>query len=462
LADTNSTAKKAETKSNVVSMRGRRGLFGEVAAFSQQFNSLELFDVAQLVIDSPATRADLRMIEENDDEVAQCIETRLDALLGVDWRLEGGSQENNDFLTEQVRRHYDTLVTNAFHCRLYGYNVQERIWGFDGDRIVVERVSEKPFEWFIPKRDNTLWFRPKQRIILAQSFNGNYGIDGIEVDTEFKFLLTRHKPTWKNPRGVALLAYLFWPWFYRKANWQFWLQFLERNGQPLLVGTGPDPAQMAEQLATAVQDAVIGIPVGSTVDAVSTTNKGEAFKFAEEGLVRRIEKLLLGQTLTSDAASNGGARAQAQVHNDVRLDKTVSDVKLITPTIQNYVDALVALNFPASRPVRYVAAIDRGLEAARATRDATLINTGTVSLTKEYYQREYGFQEGDVEVVGIEQQAAQAKAAQEAQKKQQAQQSQTDQQSTATALSNLYQALAKAPAALAAAFAAVQRAPQQD
>lgn len=384
---------------------GKKTLFGEVAIDANYYSKhLELFDVSQLVIDSCATRADLRIIEDSDDEVEQCLETRVDTLLGVDWRLEGGSQEVRDWITEKLKKDYDTIVTNAFSARLYGYSVQERVWKKEDGYYCIDRVSEKPFEWFIPKRDGTLWFRPKTNIILSNVNSATSYLDGIQVDTQFKFLLTRHKPTWKNPRGKALLAYLFWPWFFRKATWQFWMQFLERSGQPLLIGSGKDPAQMATQLALAIQDAVVAVPEGAKVEAIGGQSKGEAFNAAEDRLVRRIQKLLLGQTLTSDVGGAGGkgARALGEVHDDVRMQKTVGDCKLVGPTVQNYVDALVAMNFPSSRRVMHVYDIDQGLETARTTRDVAHVNAGNVEFTEQYYMREYGFKPGDIVVKKVE------------------------------------------------------------
>jgi phage gp29-like protein len=419
----------------------RRVLTTEVAVTDRYLDRyIEMFDVARLVHDSSATRSDLRIIEESDDEVQQCIETRVDKLLGVDWRLEGGSQEVRDWLTAQLRRHYETIIQNSWNAKLYGYNVMERIWKKDGAYWVVDRLSEKPFEWFTPKRDDTLWYRPFNRIVLPENYN--VIIDGVAVDTTLKFLLTRNKPTYKNPRGKALLAYLFWPWFYRKATWQFWMQFLERNAQPLLIGKSADPAQMVQQLALAVQDAVIAIPLNAEVDSVGGNHKGDAFNIAEDRLVRRIQKVILGQTLTSDVAhgasggSSGGARALGQVHNEVREDKTLSDLKLVGPVLQNYIDALITLNFPSSRGVRFVFAVERGLEGARATRDATLANTGQVSFTEQYYMREYGFQPGDLQVMGVadkakadaKKQQADAKAKQDQQQQQQQQDGQQGQQ----------------------------------
>jgi len=397
------TAQTTREENKVVPIRsGKRSLFGELAVDASYYSQhMELFDVSQLVIDSCATRADLRIIEDSDDEVEQCLQTRVDALIGVDWRLEGGSEEVRNWLTDQVKRHYETIITNAFSARLYGYAVQERVWEKVDGYFIVNRVSEKPFEWFIPKRDGTLWFRPKLLVLLptSQTYNAN---DGLQVDTQFKFLLTRHQPTWRNPRGKALLAYLFWPWFYRKATWQFWMQFLERSGQPLLVGSGNDPAQMAIQLALAVQDAVVALPKDSKVEAIGGNSKGEAFNSAEDRLVRRIQKILLGQTLTSDVGAGGkGARALGEVHSDILQDKTFGDLKLVGAAVQNYVDALVTMNFPSSRKIELVYSIDKGLETVRAIRDVAFVNSGNLEFTEQYYTREYGFKQGDIKVKAV-------------------------------------------------------------
>jgi hypothetical protein len=106
----------------------------------------------------------------------------------------------------------------------------------------------------------------------------------------------------------------------------------------------------------------------------------------------------LGQTLTSDSGGGGkGSKALGEVHNEVRLDKTIGDLKLVRPSVQNYIDALRMLNFPSSTPVKLVYAIDRGLESGRANRDSTLSNSWSDrKLSDEYYMREYGFKKGDI------------------------------------------------------------------
>lgn len=383
---------QAAPKARFVKHVPRRSLFGETTDMLSVWENRSVFaDVVRLVQDQRVSRTELRLIQL-DDEVQQCIETRVDSITDVDYRLEdnGASEEITKFLSAQLEIFYPDLVSNAFNARLYGYDVMERIYDYDEDNnIVVKELLAKPFEWFRPDYRRDLYFTPR----------GFSGMQGLLVDTEYKFLLTLNKPTYKNPRGQALLAWAWWPWFYRSVTWQFWMQFLEKAGSPLLVGTGNDPEAIADALALAYQDAVIGVPTGSTVEAVSSNNKGEGFNVAEDKLVRRIQKLLLGQTLTSDSGANGnGSRAQATVHNEVRKEKTISDIKLIRPTVQNFLDALCKINFPGSPIPKLIYDIDRGLEIERAGRDAILLNSGGIKFTPIYYTRNYGFKEDEFEI----------------------------------------------------------------
>jgi hypothetical protein len=72
---------------------------------------------------------------------------------------------------------------------------------------------EKPMEWFEPKNDGRLIYRP----------------DGtgqeIEVDQVFKFFMTRRKATYKQPYGKALLTVVYWLDFFRKNGFKFWAKF---------------------------------------------------------------------------------------------------------------------------------------------------------------------------------------------------------------------------------------------
>lgn len=374
-------------ESNVVKIVPRRGLFNEVAVpiGSEFTNRFERFDVERLVNNKNVRRQDLEIIL-TDDEVAQCVEQRIGKILAVDYRLDstgGTSGEQDIFLREQLDKHYNTIVTGQFNAILYGYSVMERIYK-SGQYIEVEHVIEKPLNWFQLNYKKELFF------ILRN------GAQGELLDTEFKFLLTTNKITYRRPNGRSLLALAFWAWFYRNANWQFWMQFLERNGAPLLVGYGNNPEQIAQQLAGAVQDAVIGVPKDSKVELLENKANGVSFDLAEDKLVRRLQKLFLGQTLTSDTGKGGnGGKAAMTGSLEVLQEKTVYDIQQIGPSTQNFVDALSKINFPGAPIPKVVYDLGKGLETERANRDVQLLNTKAIAFTPMYYKRNYNFKDDE-------------------------------------------------------------------
>ncbi|PWF33023.1 hypothetical protein DBB30_29360, partial [Yersinia pestis] len=92
--------------------------------------------------------------------------------------------------------------------------------------------------------------------------------------------------------------------------------------------------------------AVISIGSEDDVNTVGTNFSGagsSAFEAFDTVLTRRIQKVVLGQTLTS-GTDGTGSRALGEVHENVRMDKRNSDLRMITPTFQDIVDAICYLN----------------------------------------------------------------------------------------------------------------------
>ena len=79
------------------------------------------------------------------------------------------------------------------------------------------------------------------------------------VDTELKFMLTRHRESHKQPFGEALLSRVYWPWYFRHNGWQFWGQFLERFGTPLLLGKVSSPKEWVQLMQQLGIDSVVAV-----------------------------------------------------------------------------------------------------------------------------------------------------------------------------------------------------------
>lgn len=329
-------------------------------------------------------RADLRKLE-TDDEVYQCLEKRREAVHATPWRLEPGTGRFNRWLADELSRHQEPLIAGAFMAVPYGYSVLEAVYEPRPDgRIGLARIAEKPFEWFTPSPDGTLRYHPE---------DGRGGAEGLLCDPA-KFFLTARNASYRNPYGEALFSRLYWPVFFRSNGWRFWAQFLERFGTPLLLGkTLGNPDDLADKLAQAVNDAVIVAGGNDDISAVESGKDGQQFRLFEDAILARIQKTILGQTLSSDAKATGLGSGVADLHQKVLEEKRRSDVRLIAGTVQRLINALCYFN---GQPApQFVLADESGLEMARAQRDALLVEKGIIELSEEYLLDRYDFKPGD-------------------------------------------------------------------
>lgn len=374
----------------------RTSLFTEQAV--DQFLSFltGVADPDEVLAKAGITRARLRALT-GDDEITAAMDTRREALLAVPWRLEvdGISDDENypepvQWLWEQLETRCEQVLRSCIEALPYGYSVQEAVYvaGPDG-RITWGEITEKPFEWFIPKLDGT---------VLYRSRNNPQG----EPTDPRKFFLTVRNQTYRNPYGEALFSRLWWPWFFRQQGWRFWVRWLERFGTPLLVGKAAGDAQvMANRLAAIANSAVVAVGAQDVVEIAENHGGAGHFEGFERAICGRIQKVILGQTLTSDAGGSSGksgSYALGQVHNDVRQDRRDADVRLVVKTVQRMVSVLWELNgFPGETP-RFVMADDTGLELDRADRDAKLVQAGVVKFTPDYLLRVYDFEPEDLDI----------------------------------------------------------------
>lgn len=342
-------------------------------------------------------RKELRVLE-SDDEITACIETRREALIATPWRLEKGLLRQNNFLWGELDRVITAVLRGAFNAVLYGYSVQEVIYQqYDDGKIGLKEVSEKPFEWFEPKSDGRLLYR--------SMMNPN----GEEVDKQFKFLLTIRNETYRQPYGEALLSRLYWAWMFRVNGWKFWSKNLERAGTPFLKGTAPNETLSDGTLATdylstllnaAVSNATIALPENWDAEFLSAQQTGATFEQFENAILKRIQKVILGQTLTSDVGKTGSFAA-AKVHENVLSDRKMADIRLVTKTVQTLVNALHTLNGFTGEPPTFVLEDNTGLEIDRAERDAKLVQAGVLKLTPDYLLRVYDYEDGDFEIPSV-------------------------------------------------------------
>lgn len=363
------------------------------ALYSQQAVSQFYKLSKQLDLDETLRKAGIKRhrlaILLDDDEISQAVETRIDALLATPFRIEPSDTDESLLLMKEIKEWFSEIATGSVNALLFGYSVQEAVYDqSDAGQIGLQWIGEKPMEWFEPKNDGQLIYRPEG---TGQE---------LVVDQTFKFFLTRRKATYKQPYGKALLTVVYWLDFFRKNGFKFWAKFLERFGTPILLGKvgGNENTcdEMNQALLNAHAQSVISIDAEDDVQilsASSTSNAGSSFETFNNTIIRQIQKVILGQTLTS-GTDGTGSRALGEVHENVRKDKLNADIRLVTPTFQAIVDALCTLNGWGKHEI-ILGEKSKQLNKDQAERDVKLKDAGAV-FTNQYFIREYGLQEGDL------------------------------------------------------------------
>lgn len=331
------------------------------------------------------TRADLRELLR-DSEVSQVLDTRREAVLATPWRLEGGGSRASKFIVDELAPHVQHIVATAWDAVQFGYSVLWVDFVRQGGRVTINTVEAPPFEWFKPLPDRSLRYFPQ---------NGATSVDGLPCDPRYYFLTARNA-TYRNPYGEALLSVLYWPVTWRLQGWQLWLNFLDTFGSPIMVGKVTNYNDfVAAMQSQGVTRAVGWQPNadGEGLEAITASGPGE-FERLEDALDRSIQRVVLGQTLTSDVGDSG-SYAAAKIHNQVREDKRRADLRLVVDTGQRVVNAMWELNGFTGAPPLFLMQDNVGLETERAERDATLCDSLGVRFTPSYITERYDLEEED-------------------------------------------------------------------
>jgi phage gp29-like protein len=182
---------------------------------------------------------------------------------------------------------------------------------------------------------------------------------------------------------------------------------LEKFGTPKLVGKLPRALMDTEErnillhtLVDMVQDACGVIPDDGSVEAMeaNVTASNDVYERFAAYQNSEISTAILGHSAGATATPGrlGGEDLAAQV----RADLVENDANMVTDTINTLIRYIHELNpsLGTERP-NFLLYDERDIDEKRAARDAQLLNTGKISLTKKYFVDKYGFGEDEIEVI---------------------------------------------------------------
>lgn len=274
-------------------------------------------------------------MEERDPHYGSVLATRKLALIGIEPEIEAASDDPKDIeiakaVEDDILNHPElaNLLSDCSDALGKGISIVEIMWNTSNPL----RWTPERFEWIDPT-----WITFDKKSLKTPLLKSKTNKDGAPLN-QYRYIT--HTPQIKSGLpirgGLARLA--TWSWLLKSYTIKDWAAFCELFGQPLRLGKfGPNAtAKDKRALLTAVRkiarDAAAIIPASMDMELIQTNSKGGDPVFAAfaEYLDGAISKAVLGQTMTSD---NGSSQAQANVHNDVRLDLRKADARQLAVTI---------------------------------------------------------------------------------------------------------------------------------
>lgn len=280
-------------------------------------------------------------------------------LLDYEWRLQPGGRGRADKraldLCTQVfaalpggGRRWPDLIWQLAQAVFRGYQVHEIVWGRSGELLVPEIIIDRPARRFV--------FSPEGDLRLITRQNQTEG----EPTGPYKWLLTRHMPSYDNPYGVAVYSACFWPYTFKHSGWRYFVKFAEKYGLPWAIGKYPPGTPKVEQdalaasLAQMIEDAVAAVPADGSVELITASTSGTMLP--QERLIAlcnaEMSKALTSQTLATEIQGQG-SRAAAQTHADRAAGVHSSDRAVIEDALSQLCAWIVELNIPGALPPKF-------------------------------------------------------------------------------------------------------------
>lgn len=185
------------------------------------------------------------------------------------------------------------------------------------------------------------------------------------------------------------------------------MEFTEKYGSPWLIGKHPrqahntDKERLADALEGMISSAIAVIPEDSSVEIKEPAGKSastDAFEKFLNFCKAEINIALLGQNQTTEQESNrASAQAGLEVMEDIRSD----DQAMIEATFNTLLQWIVKYNFAVEQLPKFEFYEQEEINTDQVERDSKLHAMG-VRFSKSYFEREYGFEAGDIEVQAVE------------------------------------------------------------
>ena len=277
-------------------------------------------------------------MEERDLHYSSVLRTRKLTVAGIEPAVIAASDDDRDVqLADAVRNlltqpQVPELMFDLLDGLGKGVGVCEILWNTRGSAWIPYDYEWVDQRFLKPDRETLREFR-----LLTD----NNLMDGEPLSIG-KFIV--HKPRLKSGlplrNGLARLVAVMY--MLKSFTVRDWWAFAEKFGIPVVVGkygSNASPEQiktLIDAIASIASDAGCAIPQSMQLDMQETASRnggGVLFKDMAEWCDAQTSKAVLGQTMTTD---DGSSRAQADVHDRVRMDIARWDARHLADTLNEF------------------------------------------------------------------------------------------------------------------------------
>lgn len=332
-----------------------------------------------------------------DDQVHACLSQLFGDITSRDWivapggdkRIDRQAAESLQMQLESIN--WDEATAQMAEAIFWGYSIAEAEWDTSGDQVKLAGLYPRRrdrFHWNYDGQPMWKSFRHAQGEPILPNKYWHFSMGGDNSD---------------DPNGRGLAYWLYWPTFFKRNGYRWWILFLEKYAKPHRHGQYRPNAtdEEIDALETALQafgeDDWTIAPEGNPIELIEASRSGGA---DYQGMVdicnAAISKIILGQTMTTD---DGASLSQAQVHQSVKLQiaKALSD-KITGSFSQTIGRWLTEWNYPGAKLPHIYRRFEEEVDlAAEADKDTKLLALG-IALKPEAIAEKYG-DDYDVETV---------------------------------------------------------------
>jgi len=311
------------------------------------------------------------MMEDRDGQIAQCLATRKAAVVACEYSVEPW-RDYRAVAAKAPAEDEDTEVADFVRGQLFSlHSWEDRMLDWL-DAIakgvafseIKYRQEKGPRPWriddilWVPQRTMTYCESDEPRILTSAN-----NLSGEAIEHPLQWVVHAPRIRSVEPWRAGLMRVLGWYFLFKHANIKNWLGFLDTHAHPLRLAEYAPGTSEADKAA--IYAAVRRI---ATDQAALVARTGDfdpiKFQYPATGEVtgsfeqltsfcdREIAKVVLGQTLTSDADGKG-SYALGAIHNRVRNVHLAADADALCTTIRrDIIRPLVIFNFGAEAAAR--------------------------------------------------------------------------------------------------------------